>query len=118
MLGGGDDDVAKVMSTWPDVSSPFQTTYGVDKSMTFKMSDYVSAPVGAFPGCFDTSKMKVLIQGGSSDRSEKIFDDFMSVSGGDLTVPVPNDSLDADPALRDTYFQGTAKISISIKFQW
>ena len=82
------------------------------------MSDYVSAPVGAPAGCFNTSKMKVLIRGGTSDSSEKIFDDFMTVSAGDLTFMVPNNSLDADPALRDIYFHNESKTIITIKFSW
>ena len=52
--------------------------------MTFKMSDYVSAPVDAPAACFDITKMKALFFEGS-DGDKKIFNDFMTVKAGDLT---------------------------------
>ena len=85
--------------------------------MTFKMSDYVSAPVGAPTACFDIKNMKALFFEGS-DGDKKIFNDFMTVKEGDLTFIEPNSSLDADPALRDTYFGSESKSIVTIKFVW
>ena len=68
------------------------------------MTDYVTAPVGEPAGCFDTGLMYVRAQPGGSAMQTTIFSKLMTKNAGDLTFMVPNEKLDADPAIRDDFF--------------